>query len=212
MSFALPFMIAQGLSSVAGGLTDQSGYKKVSNYDPAQKRIYQQLEQMLQGTPGSQKAMGLLEGYLDPNSDQYRDFEAPYMRQFNEQILPGIAERFSGAGANSGALSSSGFGQALGGAAAGLQSNLAGMKEQIRRQSIGDILQQYQNQIQNRQGYLGLKPFGYQDQGPGMLSNLFTKFGGMSNPFGSPQFGSGGGNKFPLTGGYDTQFRQGGVY
>lgn len=191
MDPATIMMLIQALSSTAGGLTDQSGYKKVSNFDPAQKRVYGDYEKALGGDQYTDQAMGLLQGYLDPNSSQYKDFEAPYMNQFNEQILPGIAERFAGGGANSGALSSSGFGQALGAAGAGLQANLAGLKSSIQRQSIQDILGQYQNKLGNYSNFLQQKPFGYQDQGPGMMSNIFGKIGGMSNPFGAPQFGGG---------------------
>lgn len=191
MNPAMIMAILQTLSSVGGALTDKSGYKKVSNYDPAQKRVYGQYEQALQGTPETDQVMKLLRGYLDPNSEQYKDFEAPYMTQFNEQIVPGIAERFAGAGAQGGALSSSGFGQALGGAGAQLQSNLAGMKENIRRQSISDILQQYQNKLGNYSNFLGQQPFSYMDQGPGMFSNMLTKLGGMPNPFGAPKLGGG---------------------
>src|ERR1051326_5222633 len=49
---------------------------------------------------------------LGGNGDAFNNFSSPFINQFNEQILPQIAERFAGAGA----LSSSGFGQALGGA------------------------------------------------------------------------------------------------
>lgn len=182
MDPATMMMLFQALSSVAGGLTDQSGYKKVSNFDKTQQGLYNQMGRALGQGGGFQNAFGALQGYLDPNSQAYGDFEAPYRTQFNEQTLPMIAERFAGAGANSGALSSSGFGQALGGAGAQFESNLAGLKEQMRRASIGDILGQYQN-------FLGQKPYHYREQGPGALSSIFSSLGGMSNPFGAPKFG-----------------------
>lgn len=72
----------------------------------------------------------------DPQAQQA--FEAPYMRQFNEQIIPGIAERFSGMGA--GAQSSSAFGQAMGGAGAGLMENLASMRQQQKMNALQQLL------------------------------------------------------------------------
>jgi hypothetical protein len=184
MDAGLLTSLLQGASSIFGGLTDQSGYKKVSNYDKAQKGIYNKIGNSLNQGQGYDRAMGLLQGYLDPNSSVYQNFEAPYLNQFNEQIVPQLAERFAGLGANSGALSSSGFAQALGGAGAGLTANLAGLKANLQRSSIQDILGQYQN-------FLANQPFSYVDQTPGMLSNVFTKLGSLPNPYGAPNLGKG---------------------
>ena len=88
------------------------------------QNLIQQLMQMQQPGGGFNQAQNYYSGILGQQGGQgeaYKQFSDPYMQQFNEQILPGIAERFAGAGA----LSSSGFGQSLGGAASGLQSQLA---------------------------------------------------------------------------------------
>ena len=98
------------------------------------------------GSGGYNDAMGLLQQYLDPNSDVYSNFEKPYTQQFEQQTLPGIAERFAGANAMGGGLMNSGFGQSLGAAGANLQTQLAQMKQQYQRQSINDLLGQY-NQL-----------------------------------------------------------------
>lgn len=201
--------IIQGVSSVFGALTDESGYKKVSNYDKGQRQMHKQRGDLLQQGGGYQDAMRQLMQYLDPNSQAYSDFEAPYRTRFNEQTLPGIAEQFAG-GAHGGALSSSGFGQALGSASAGFEADLIGMKEQMRRASIQDILGQYQQ-------HMDAKPFSYQEQGPGVASSIFTKLGGLSNPYGAPNLGGGSSStqrtapQSAYTRGYDTQFRQQGL-
>jgi outer membrane PBP1 activator LpoA protein len=49
-------------------------------------------------------------------------------------------------------LMTSGFGQSLGAAGANLQTQLAQMKEQYRRQSINDLLQQYNQLSSNALG------------------------------------------------------------
>lgn len=204
---------AQGISSILGAVTDQSGYKKVSNFDKSQKSLHKQRGNVLGQGGGYQNAMNQIMQYLDPNSQAYSDFEAPYRTKFNEETLPGIAENFAG-GAQGGALSSSGFGQALGSASAGFESNLTGLKEQMRRASIQDILGQYQQ-------HMNAKPYSYQEQGPGMMSNIFSSLGGMQLPSMGGGGGGGGGqspglgggsSKYPLTSSYDTQFRAGGVY
>lgn len=69
--------------------------------------------------------------------DQYKQFEAPYLRQFREEIVPGLAERFTGGDAQH----SSAFQQALGGAAAGLTENLAALKGNLINQMLNQQLQ-----------------------------------------------------------------------
>jgi hypothetical protein len=92
----------------------------------------------------------------------YDQFSAPYLQQFNEQTLPQIAERFAGIGgqygANSGALSSSGFGQAIGGAASGLQAKLAQLFSSLQGQAAQ---QQYGQFNQLSQTGLNYDPFAY---------------------------------------------------
>ncbi len=113
---------------------------QISNFDPAQQQIWKKLTDLLGGEGGGlESAMANLQQYLDPNSQAYKDFEAPYLTEFNEQTLPGIAEQFAG-GAGGGALSSSAFGQALGGAASQYKSNLAGLKSQLGRQAAKEML------------------------------------------------------------------------
>lgn len=108
--------------------------------------------------------------------EAYNQFSSPYLQQFQEQILPMISERFAGAGA----LSSSGFGQALGGAGAGLQSQLAQLFSQLQGQAAGRQQGQFQNLSQIGLGY---SPFAYHEkQGTGgALAPLLTALaGGLS--------------------------------
>jgi len=140
------------------------------------------------------QAMGLTEGggynlaqnyynnFLGDNRQQaYDQFSQPYLQQFQEQILPMIAERFAGQGA----LSSSGFGQALGGSAAGLQSQLAQLFSELQRQAAG---QQYNQFNQLSQTGLNYQPFAYQQQqgSGGFLQPLLGGIGAaMGGPIGS---------------------------
>ncbi len=110
--------------------------------------------------------------------EAFNQFSSPYLQQFQEQILPQIAERFAGAGA----LSSSGFGQALGGAASGLQAQLAQLFSNLQQQAAGQQYNQY-NQLTNTG--LNYQPFAYhQKQGSaGFLSPLL---GGIGTAMGAP--------------------------
>lgn len=188
----IPFaaMAAQGIASGIGSASSNAGYKKQNNFDSAQKILHAQrgLQAKNLGQPGGayDKSIGLLQGYLDPNSDVYQNFEAPYLQKFNQQVIPGLAERFAGFGAQGGGLSSSGFGQALGAAGANLQTDLVAMKANMQRQSISDILNQY-NQMST--GVMNDQPFSRVAQAPGTFSSIMSGIGGMKNPYGAPQLG-----------------------
>ena len=111
--------------------------------------------------------------FLGPNQGQaYEQFSQPYLQQFQEQILPQIAERFAGAGA----LSSSGFGQSVGGAASGLQAQLAQLFSQLQGQAAQQQQGQY-NQL-TQQG-LNYQPFGYYTQkgSSGFLPSILSAVG-----------------------------------
>lgn len=133
-------------------------WNQISNLDRGQQRLLRndirQAGQLQKGGYGD--AMSLLQQYLNPQSGVYQNFEKPYLQEFEQKTVPGLAEKFAGLGAMGGGLSSSGFGQSLGAAGANLQTQLAQMKDQFRRQSINDLLGQY-NQLTNRG--LGTKSF-----------------------------------------------------
>ena len=144
-------------------------------------------------------SMSLLQQYLNPESDVYKNFENPYRQEFEQQTVPGLAERFAGLGAMGGGLSSSGFGQALGAAGANLQTQLASMKQQYQRQSINDLLNQY-NQLTNTG--LNARTFEntYQPGSTGLLGGLGSGIGaGIGTALGGPlggALGSGIGSLF----------------
>lgn len=200
---AVASFIGNKLSS-SGGSRDR--IKKMPTMSGRQTKFFNSFLQQAQGLQGGgyQQAIGQLQGMLDPNSQIYKDFAAPQMREFNEQTIPGIAERFAGAGggmgALGGALSSSGFGQALGAAGAGLNTNLAQLRAQLQQQAIQSILGQYN---QSAQTAIGAQPFAYgQRQGTqgaaqAGLGSFFSNLtpGAMQGGYNSLSnfFGGGGG-------------------
>ncbi len=148
--------------------------EKFETMSPQQQQLLSSILQQLGGEgqlgQGYEQGLQQLMQMMDPSSEAQQRFADPYMQQFQQQTVPGLAERFAGMGgsATGGALSSSGFGQALGGAAAGLQSQLAGLKSGLQHQAIGDILGQYGKMAQTG---LGGQPFGYQrkQSQPGLM-------------------------------------------
>jgi len=169
------------LANKFGGGGSKDKVKKMPTMSRGQTRFFNNFLQQMQGLQGSAypQAIGQLQGMLDPNSQIYKDVSAPYMRQFNEQTVPALAERFAsagnGLGAQGGALSSSGFGQALGAAGAGLSENLASLRAQMQQNAIQSILGQYN---QGAATALGKDTFAY-GQRQGTQSPLQAGIGGF---------------------------------
>lgn len=155
--------------------------KKVPTGTPQQQQLHNSILQnalrMQQPGGGYDLAQNYYNNLLGGNQQQaFNQFSQPYLQQFEEQTLPQLAERFAGGGA----LSSSGFGQSLGGAASGLQSQLAQLFSQLQSQAAGQQYNQYNQQTQTGLNY---QPFAYnRQQGSGGLLAPFLT--GMANPLG----------------------------
>lgn len=91
------------------------------------------------------QAQNYLSGILSGDPQAFNQFAAPYIQNFEQQIIPGISERFAGMGGGlgGGATSSSGFGQALGGAGAQLQAQLANLYGNLRQNAAQQAMGQY---------------------------------------------------------------------
>lgn len=169
--------VGAGIGGVLGGLSGlfgggNEGMQKYKTLSKEQQKFHQirgqQAQQLGQG--GYQGSLDILQQMLNPQSDIYRNFEAPYRREFEEQTIPNLAERFAGMGAQGGALSSSGFGQSLGAAGAGLQEKLAYLKSGLQQSAIERLMNQYNSLSQ---GYLNTPEFAYANQ-QGGVSPLST--------------------------------------
>ncbi len=201
--------LASAASNIYSNFAGGGGPQKMRTKSRGQERaINSQLKQargMERAGGGYSSALDLLKGYLDPNSDIYQNFEAPYMQQFEQQTVPMLAERFAGAGAMGGGLSSSGFGQSLSSAGANLQTNLAQMKSGMQNQAIQSLIQQYNQLISS-----GTSPdlFAYGIEGGGGGGGTGGGMGGgqgfeqLLNMISSQKAGGGGGGnqqQYPLT-------------
>jgi hypothetical protein len=156
---ALGGALGGGLGLFTGGAENDS-LKKFDTGTKEQQQLHNGILSQAMGMSnggGYQNAQNYYNSLFAPGNQAYENFASPYMNQFQEQVLPQIAERFAGAGA----LSSSGFGQALGGAGAGLQSQLAQLFAQLQRQAAGAQTHQY-----NQLAQLGLnhEQFGYRQK------------------------------------------------
>lgn len=162
------------------------GYESFDLLSEPQKQIYGLLQQALMGQ-------------LQPQTDER--FSAPYLRQFQEQIVPQLAERFAGLGA--GSQSSSAFQQALGSSGADLAERLASL-------NVGQQLQREQMGLSGLQNLLGVQTRGLvQKSRPWWQELLLGASGGLGSSLGGSLFGgisSGIGALGRLFGGNKSQF------
>ena len=126
---------------------------KMKNFNP---ESLQALLQMLQGQGGLEgnqlygSGSNFLQGLLNNSPDAFKNFEAPYLQNFNQNIAPGIAERFAGMGTGGGALSSSALTNSLAQAGRNLQTDLAGLRSNLQMQALPQALNYAQQPITNR--------------------------------------------------------------
>lgn len=77
----------------------------------------------------------------------FKAFEAPARRQFEEETIPGLANRFSSMG--SGALGSTGFRNQLAREGSNLETNLAAMRGGMQQNAIPQLFSSSQMPFQN---------------------------------------------------------------
>jgi|WetSurMetagenome_2_1015567.scaffolds.fasta_scaffold111723_3 hypothetical protein len=210
----LPFLIQGGMSLASGLLgkksSSWSGTKpSMGKYDTLSKDQSKLLKDLvknpnvkmpnIQKDPMYQQGTGYLQKILSQDPEMMKQFEAPAMRQFNEQVVPGLAEQFAGAGA----LNSSGFQQTMGQAAGSLSERLAQMRAQLGMDASQQAFSYSQLPFQqamagqqlglNRMNLgLGTKAFGNMEM-PGK-EGMGTGFGGsMQSGMFAPQGGAGSG-------------------
>jgi hypothetical protein len=141
--------VGAGIGALGGflGGGNKDKIKKLPALTSQQQQLLANLQSQLQGGQVGQnygQAQNYFGDILGGTSQDYDRFAAPYLNRFNEQILPGIAERFAGLGGGlGGAMNSSGFAQALGGAGAGLQADLANLYANIRQNAAQAATGQY---------------------------------------------------------------------
>lgn len=152
-----PMMIMMALSalgSAVGGPGSGQNAQFGSTYNP------QQLDFMKQGLGGLNPGMGditqnqnyqqgsdwLSALFNDP--EFFKNFEAPLMRQFEEETVPGLANRFAGMGSG-GATGSTAFRNQLAREGSTLHEKIAALRGGLQQQGVNQSLQYGQQPVQN---------------------------------------------------------------
>ena len=184
--------LGKGIGGLLGGRSGKS--KPVSNLRPEQEGLYNQLTSAGIG-PGAGGAFGQSADYyrnlLGNDSQDFNDFAAPQLRQYNEEIVPGLSEQFAGMG--SGGLSSSGFNLAQQQGNVDLAERLGQIRANLRQsaaqglQNIGTLgLQPYSNMTTTRQPTQGLLAAAAPGVGQGLgMAAGQQWFGGLGNMVGA---------------------------
>lgn len=159
----------------------------------------QGMPQFLDQTQGYNQGLNYLLNLYNQSPDAFDKFKAPYMRQFQQEVVPGIAERFSSMGA--GSRNSSAFNQAMARAGEGLSGTLASQMEGLKSNLLSQLLgfssapmSQYQNLLN---GLLGVRSFEniYQPGTQGMVAPMMGGLAsGIGMALGGPLGGALGGS------------------
>lgn len=169
--------------------------ENVSTLRPEQEGLYNQLVNSGQNR-GAGGAFGDSADYyrnlLSDDSEDYNAFSAPQLRQYNQDIMPGISEQFAGMG--SGGLSSSGFRNAQVQGATDLAERLGSIRASLRQsgaQGLQNIGQQgLQNYSQNMVTQPGTEGF-LSQLAPAVGTGIGAYFGGPAGAVGGNAAGAG---------------------
>jgi hypothetical protein len=178
--------------------------ENVSTLRPEQEGLYNQLinSGMGEGAGGAfGTAADYYRGLLGNDSADFNAFAAPAMRQYNEEIVPGLSEQFAGMG--SGGLSSSGFRNAQVQGATDLAERLGALRANLRQQgaqglaNIGGMgLNNFSQNMETRSGTPGffssVAPAVGNAMGQGIgapvgnfIQNRMNSWFGNTNPYGN---------------------------
>lgn len=152
---------------------------RVSTLTPEQQSLQQQLQRGLQGGQSNIPGMGYLQQLMSDDPAAFAAYEAPLMRQFNQEIVPGIAERFTGMGM--GSRNSGAFQQQVAGAAGRLSENLGAQRANLRQGAMQQLMGMYGQAMQPSFQNIGQPNYGII---PGLLGGMGAGAGyGLSNAF-----------------------------
>lgn len=160
--------------------------ENVSTLRPEQEGLYGQLISAGKGR-GAGGAFGQsADYYRDLMGDESQDFDAmaaPQLRQYNQDIMPGISEQFAGMGA--GGLSSSGFRNAQIQGATDLSERLGAIRSQLRQHGAQGLMGIGQQGLQGYSQNMTTQP-----GSEGFLSQMMPALGGAATSYASPGLGS----------------------
>lgn len=207
--------IGTGVGAVAGGIMGLFGSKKkkkkpkrISSLDSQQQELYRQKYDALQGKGQFADMYNFNPEAANQNFDQ--NVARPAYRDFQEKAIPSITGQFRG----NNIMNSSYTGSALANAGRDVQESLDAKRANMIYQGSQDAMKRKYDSIDNM---LNMQTFAYQrpQESPGTpVDQILNTAGGAAGNWFADYLGnkSSGASKNPLSSGYDTMFRQQGVY
>lgn len=113
--------------------------KQYSTMTPEQMGVQSGIYDFLQGGKSNMPGGDYMQSLFSNDPSAFRAYEAPMMRQFNEEVVPGLAERFSGSGM--GGRQSSAFQNQMGQAGMKLSEALGAQRANLRQGAMSNIMQ-----------------------------------------------------------------------
>jgi len=180
----LASLVSGGLGSLTG---EKGGFK--STYNKNQLSTIDDINNYIKSNMGNQDITQnptyqqgnewLMNLFNDP--EFFKSFEAPLQRQFEENTVPDLANRFASMGSG-GALGSTGFRNQLAREGSNLSTNIAALRGGMQQQGANQALSYAQSPIQNllQMMGIGLQPTQNVYQPPSMGG-----FGALAGPFAS---------------------------
>ena len=150
-------MMMSAVTALLGNLMSSFGgsdAERGSSYSSGQMSHIDDVLQSLKGGPPNitqnqgygQGQDWLMSMFNDP--EFYNKFEAPMQRQFQEQTVPDLANRFAAQGSG-GSLGSTGFRNQLAREGSNLHTNIAAQRGQMQQGAIPQLLQYAQQPVSN---------------------------------------------------------------
>lgn len=200
-------MAAMTALSAASSAFGEKG-KQGSTYSKPQLGKIEDILNDLKGMKGSQDItqnagyqqglQSLMNLFNDP--EFFKSFEAPLQRQFQEETVPGLANRFASMGSG-GATGSTAFRNQLGREGSNLSTNIAALRGNMQMNAIPQLLQYAQQPFSNYMSLLqtALNPTQNTYQGPtaGPLGNILPPIIGAYGQGWAQQQGQNMAQKFP---------------
>lgn len=133
--------VIPGLSATKKGKNflfgQKGGFEQYPTQTPQQSQYQNQILELLQGaTPD---AFNYISQILGNDPEAFKDFEQPFINQFEQEIVPDIAERLGGKAGSHGSLSSSGLFRQTAQAGKDLETNLASLRSGLKNQALSQL-------------------------------------------------------------------------
>lgn len=143
----------------------KSKIKKMNKFSPEQQSKWEDFwNNGIENSPLYGTGSDFLQNLLGGGQNAFSQWESPLMQNFNQNIAPGIAQRFAGMGTGAGASSSSGLNNSLAQAGSNLQSQLGALRGNLQMQALPQALAYAQQPYSNQLSGFGISPYEFMEQ------------------------------------------------